>query len=318
MNPTKPIHNEKLFKYDLLLCPKKPNKKAEERKKHKEDNNLTTNQGMPIFSTFDVYKHYLTVEQWQRATQLPSVLSFFEMCLNANYLIAKIALYVHPEFAVWATSCPGMRCTRKSYETLETYGDTILKLAATMLAYKTLETDKKADEKNICNMKDTFITNLNLYRLGQKLKLREHMRMKDPDPKAWQIPFSITAISPEEFLTCTGKNLADGVESLLGAVFLSNNLHKTLRFISDIELVPLVQADLMKYFPDDDLTFHLRDDLDVFNFDLNDNVQSIFEKYYSVEEVSEQEKHRLTQLIDPYQKVNKLGSAFDSKFEQTG
>ena len=27
LNPTKPIHNEKLFKYNLQLCPKKPNKK---------------------------------------------------------------------------------------------------------------------------------------------------------------------------------------------------------------------------------------------------------------------------------------------------
>jgi hypothetical protein len=27
LNPTKPIHNEKMFKYNLLLCPKKPNKK---------------------------------------------------------------------------------------------------------------------------------------------------------------------------------------------------------------------------------------------------------------------------------------------------
>ena len=67
-----------------------------------------------------------------------------------------------------------------------------------------------------------------------KLKLREHIRMKDPEPNKWEPPFSALAINSEEFLNCTGKNLADGVESLLGAVFLSNNLHKTLQFISDI------------------------------------------------------------------------------------
>ena len=93
---------------------------------------------MPIFSAFNIYKHYLTVSQWERATQLPAVLSFFERCLNANLLISKLSVYVHPEFAVWATSCQGVHTSRKSYETLETYGDTILKLAATMLAYDTL------------------------------------------------------------------------------------------------------------------------------------------------------------------------------------
>jgi hypothetical protein len=77
-------------------------------------------------------------------------------------------------------------------------------------------------------MKNSFITNLHLYRLGQSLKLREHMRMKDPDPKKWEPPFSLPSLNNEEFLSCTGKNLADGVESLLGAIFLSNNLHITL------------------------------------------------------------------------------------------
>jgi hypothetical protein len=146
---------------------------------------------MPIFSAHNVYKHYLNIEQWNRVAQLPMVMSFFERCLNANYLIAKIAMYVHPEFAVWATSCPGTHSSRKSYETLETYGDTILKLAATMLAYVKLEKDNKTDERRINDLKNSFITNLNLYRLGQKLKLSEHMRMKDPDPKKWDPAFCI-------------------------------------------------------------------------------------------------------------------------------
>lgn len=129
-------------------------------------NDMTTNQGMPIFSAYNIYKHYLTVSQWNRALQLPQVLSHFERCLNAIELIAKVYIYIHPEFAVWATSCPGTHSSKKSYETLETYGDTILKLAATMLAYDQLENKPKANEKRINEMKNSFITNLNLYRFG--------------------------------------------------------------------------------------------------------------------------------------------------------
>jgi len=135
LNPTKPIHNEKMFKYDLLQCPKKPNKKNDLKRVMKVKNDMTTNQGMPIFSAYNIYKHYLNVEQWERASQLPVVLSFFERCLNAIELIAKTNMFIHPTFAVWATSCPGTHSSKKSYETLETYGDTILKLAATMIAY---------------------------------------------------------------------------------------------------------------------------------------------------------------------------------------
>jgi hypothetical protein len=29
---------------------------------------MTTNQGMPIFSAYNIYKHYLSVECWDRAT----------------------------------------------------------------------------------------------------------------------------------------------------------------------------------------------------------------------------------------------------------
>ena len=96
--------------------------------------------------------------------------------------------------------------------------------------------------------------------------------MKDPDPKKYEPPFSIPSINNEEFLSCTGKNLADAVESILGAVFLSNNLHKTLQFISDIQLVPMEQAGLMKHIPDKDLTFQLGTELEVYNFSLIDTV----------------------------------------------
>ena len=48
-----------------------------------------------------------------------------------------------------------------------------------------------------------------------------------------------------EIITCTGKNIADGVEALIGAFFLSNNLYKTLKWLSDIRLVPMEQARLL-------------------------------------------------------------------------
>jgi len=49
---------------------------------------------------------------------------------------------------------------------------------------------------------------------------------------------------------------------MIGAFFLSNNLRRTLEFISSIRLVPLKEAGLLDLFPDQDLRFKLSEELD--------------------------------------------------------
>lgn len=51
--------------------------------------------------------------------------------------------------------------------------------------------DEKVDEHQISNMKNAFITNLYLYRVGGRLELRKYMRTQDPDPSKWNPPFCI-------------------------------------------------------------------------------------------------------------------------------
>jgi hypothetical protein len=131
-------------------------------------------------------------------------------------------------------------------------------------------------------LKDSFVTNLFLFKVGQKLRLREYVRTTDPDPKRWAPAFTSQAKNVEA-VSCTGKNIADTVESLLGAFFMSTNLYRTLKFISDIQLVPLKQARLLgELFPDEDLTFKIAHyDLDQFGFEINDCVSQIYTKYYA-------------------------------------
>jgi dsRNA-specific ribonuclease len=200
----------------------------EYKKKHKELNGITTSQGRPIFSAVNIYRHYLTQHEWHRASQLPALFAFFERSMYCSQMAASLGCMIHPEFILWCTSAKGVHTTKKCYETLETYGDTILKLAATHLAYDKLEADPKADESKITDLKTGFITNLWLFKIGKKLELRNYMRTKDPEIKEWRPPYT-SGSKIVELLTCTGKNIADGVESLLGALFLSSNLYRTLK-----------------------------------------------------------------------------------------
>lgn len=131
-----------------------------------------------------------------------------------------------------------------------------------------------------------------LYKIGKNLELNKFMRTKDPDAKTWSPPFTKQAVVSEN-LNCTGKNIADGVESLLGAIFMSTNLFQTLRFISDIQLVPLKQARLLEIFPDRDLLLQMHDNLDDFGFNLDDTVVSMFAKYASVMPLTQEQTTQL-------------------------
>jgi hypothetical protein len=93
---------------------------------------------------------------------------------------------VHPEYLTWSVSANGLTSSRQTFETMESYGDTVLKLAATLLAYEWKKNDEWAGEGDIENMKVAFITNFHLFRVGFGLGLNRFMRtLKDPEPKDW-------------------------------------------------------------------------------------------------------------------------------------
>jgi hypothetical protein len=103
---------------------------------------------------------------------LPYILNAFERaCLlqdvNKQYFseVGRGSL-ICPEFLLWAISGSGLSQPRRSYEVLETYGDTMLKLAATLCAYRVYKNDAAAGEGEVENLKVLFVTNYNTYRVG--------------------------------------------------------------------------------------------------------------------------------------------------------
>lgn len=131
---------------------------------------------------------------------------------------------VHPEYLTWSVSANGVWSSRQTFETLETYGDTVLKLAATLLAYEWKKNDKWAGEGDIENMKVAFITNFHLFRVGFGLGLNRFMRtLKDPEQKDWVPPLTEKSRSKEQLYSSrtVGKAVSDCVEALTGAIFLT-------------------------------------------------------------------------------------------------
>lgn len=274
--------------------------------------NLTTGQCKPIFSGYNIYRHYLTLTAWERAAQLPLLSLFFERALYAHQLTAELGCgFVHPELMIWATSNAGVQSSKKSYQTLETYGDTVLKLAGTLLSWRYCEQfEKNVDENKIDQLKIAFITNLYFLRVGKRLGLNRYIRTIDPDLKTWSPPFS-EQVAAIESINCTGKNIADVVESVIGAHFMSNNLRRSLELISDMRIMPLRQAGVIDMFPDADLTFELAADLDSYNFSMDDAVEDIFAKYFIVHHhIKPEVRQRICTLIDKNRPTGTLGEAY--------
>ena len=186
---------------------------------------------------------------------------------------------------MWACTGSGVTSARRCYEVLETYGDTILKLAATLLAYGLKRKDPKAGEGDIENAKVMFVTNFHVFRVGyHNLRMHRFMRiMRDPEAKDWVMPLQGPCVREN---SCPGKSLADTTEALIGAHFLTNDdLCKTLQWISDIKLVPLEQTGIFKRLAGIERSTydHLKQiDLHSLTFTTEDDIRQIFTKYYDL------------------------------------
>ena len=151
---------------------------------------------MSIASSEALCRHFLGFEAYQRTVgSLPHLLNYFERgCLlndaNEELFAANEVQQVVPEFMMWACTGAGVNSARRCYEVLETYGDTVLKLAATLLAYGLKRTDPKAGEGDIENAKVMFVTNFHVFRVGyHNLRMHRFMRiMRDPEAKDWVAP----------------------------------------------------------------------------------------------------------------------------------
>eukprot|EP00347_Sterkiella_histriomuscorum_P014175 403361874 len=303
------------FSYKLSNVPQNPNIVCS-LKNHEQK--ILLNKRLPtIHHSMAVTFHYLDKSSWYRACQMPQVLNYIERIGLLKDLKENIfkGYPFNEEYMLWATTAPGLYVARRNYEVLETYGDTILKLAATMLAYYQKRNDKKAGEGEIENSKVCFVTNFHIFRVGNNLMLQKYMKTKrDSEYKQWVPPMSTD--KDQQFVPnqCVGKNVADCVESLICALYLSSNcLHTVLRWISEIKLVPLDKSTMLDYIEKGtDCTFRLYSPLHDYKLQIQDQSKDLFNKFFMVEKENVPSNFKdMLQLRFETLEVDELGSAYD-------
>ena len=113
---------------------------------------------------------------------------------------------------------------------------------------------------------------------------------------------------------CVGKNVADAVESLICALYLSTNcLKSTLEWISDIKLVPLKMTDMLhKFNYGEDYSFRLYKPLSLYDLKTTDYASEMFEKYFAREDVDENFKALIRgKMMMDFKEVGELGEAYE-------
>jgi len=92
---------------------------------------------------------------------------------------------------------------------LETYGDTILKLASTLITYWLKKEDPSTGEGDIEQVQNLFVTNFHLFRVGyHHLRMHRYMRiMRDPEAREWTLPLQKIQITKKKCAPGLGTEL---------------------------------------------------------------------------------------------------------------
>lgn len=166
-------------------------------------------------------------------------------------------------------------------------------MASTLICHKYLEEKVKLsgldpkteiNEGTITSIRSWLITNHYLGKVGEQSGFGSLIFMDNPDPRKYTPPHCVASLDTKSYLSCTGKHHADCIESLIGAIFISNGLPDTFKFMSNIGLLPLDQFELINgQTPKESFEFKgLHPDLEVYKFNLKDTITVIYQKYIEV------------------------------------
>jgi endoribonuclease Dicer len=217
---TKSIVNDN-FTYNCHFSLKHANHSFKQMKKK-----LKTDASIHSILPTEVSKiYFLSKKHWKLATRLPSILIQFERFILVHQMIKSMKLLTKPpteqevkHFTAALTS-PAM-IEDYSYEILETLGDSVLKF---MVTYYLFDKFPHHSEGDISKRRNELTKNNYLFQKGSQSTLVNYIYASPFNMKNWDPPLKFKHLQKYE-LTVTKKSMADVVEAVMGACFLSSEL----------------------------------------------------------------------------------------------
>ena len=205
-----------------------------------------------------VFSYYIDKNDVQLFEIIPSIFLNFEELLKIPQFIKDYELRKKKSikekklidknyyFLQWAFTLH-LYLQDYNYETLETLGDSILKMLATILVYHIHEiNDIETDVGELVFNRATLICNLHLYTKGLENKIYNYLIKYPKEITSYTFPLEHEFISTGR-INVTEKIIADIVESSIGGIFLcTRNTKDCFNYIKKLN-IPFVEKKDVKY-----------------------------------------------------------------------
>ncbi|RIA97599.1 hypothetical protein C1645_813834 [Glomus cerebriforme] len=175
---------------------------------------------------------------FRSALMLPALLTRINSQLLALELRLKLDLPIKDDLLLTAITTPSANM-EMDYERLETLGDSFLKFCVTIRLY-VMFPDKHEGQLHCQRIR--IICNKQLYRSAKRLHLYEYITSLPFNRRAWRPNGMITALDGPDALEqekthgLADKTLADVVEAMLGAAYLSGKIDAALKCAIAVEI----------------------------------------------------------------------------------
>ncbi|RHZ72154.1 hypothetical protein Glove_245g9 [Diversispora epigaea] len=175
---------------------------------------------------------------FRSALMLPAIFTRLDSQLLELELRERFELPIGDEILLVALTTPSANM-EMNYERLETLGDSFLKFCVTIGLY-VLFPDKHEGQLHCQRIR--IICNKKLYRSAKKLRLYEYITSLPFNRRAWRPTNMVTTLDDPEVLKqkkvhdLADKTLADVVEAMLGAAYLSGQYEAALKCALAMEI----------------------------------------------------------------------------------
>ena len=205
-----------------------------------------------------IINYFLNKKDMEIFEKIPSIFTTFEGIMKIKQFIydynllenknieEKKQLEKGEKFLKWGFTTIG--CLQDyNYETIETLGDSILKMISTICVYHIHEFNNLEDDvKNLVFNRATLICNLHLYDIGLTKKLYNYIYEYSKEITCYNFPLQTEFLLTSK-LNVTEKIIADLVESSMGSIFLmTKSLNDCFNYFMKLE-IPFVEEGKKKY-----------------------------------------------------------------------
>jgi len=225
--------------------------------------------GTPLLHFDLLDKFYLSREQWEMARRLPEVLIRLE---NASLVMEFAEKYGRADFydlreALTTTQLDIL----SNFENLENMGDTVLKFLTTLLVYRR-HPDKT--ENSLTSLRTGLINNNNLKQVSKTNHIYRFIRTVLVKSSKWRPPFYDGKMGPADTAVqnhVNEKTMADVVEALIGAYYLSGGTLAAVDFLKKIKLLKVDShwETCLSYLESSPLVFISQEEISAFDRDEN-------------------------------------------------